>query len=240
MHFPVWSQWITGAASWRKKLVALFFFGVCLKYSRKDDASLLLPISPLLVCRWRLLWRGPIVLQRILFFPAADREKDREKDRGVVRQEEETRGSLFNVQWKTSEERSGAKFLLLLLSSSSFLPLLLSLPASLDWPASSSGPFYQFEENLLEWIECRRCRREELGWNLATGLVSLEVLLPRQFESFLGHRRRDWKLKIKREKNARAIHQVFRAFCSTENRLGSDLETVSLSATRPLLRLCVI
>lgn len=50
------------------------------------------------------------------------------------------------------------------------------------------------------------------GMELCHQSVSLEVLLPRQFKSFLGHQRKDWKLKIKREKNARVIHQFFIRF----------------------------
>lgn len=75
--------------------------------------------------------------------------------------EGETRECLLSLQWKTTEQRSGAQLLL----------LFISLPFSLDRPASSSGPFFLFEENLLGRTEWRGdlCRREEMGWNLATG-----------------------------------------------------------------------
>lgn len=54
------------------------------------------------------------------------------------------------------------------------------------------------------------------GMELSHQSVSLEVLLPRQFKSFLGHQRKYWKLKKKREseKNARVMHQVFMRFLS--------------------------
>lgn len=64
------------------------------------------------------------------------------------------------------------------------------------------------------------------------GSEPLEVLLPRQFESFLGLQRKDWKLKIKREKSARDVHQVFiRLFFPA---------TWKPSDCRPLFRLGVI
>lgn len=56
------------------------------------------------------------------------------------------------------------------------------------------------------------------GMELSHQSVSLEVLLPRQFKSFLGHQRKYWKLKKKkkreREENARVMHQVFMRFLS--------------------------